>query len=215
MAKAWVKTRRGSVLAGLAAVGVAVLAGLSVPGAGSTSSAVLAQDASAEVFTVDSVHSMVMFRIKHLGVAFNYGMFHEPEGAFLIDVDEPSASSVDIRIQAGKLDTGNESRDNHLKSGDFFDVRRHPEIRFVATSFESVDDDTVRATGDLTMLGETREVSAELTKTGEGQTPRGYKAGFEGTFTINRSDWGMDKYVAEGALGDEVMLMVTMEGDRE
>lgn len=208
--------RRWHLGIGVALAGVALTTGV-LPTAGNapTAADAVAQDQQQTRFVVDSVHSMVMFRIKHLGVAYNYGLFHQPEGAFNIDLDDPSNSFIDISVRTNNVDTGNDSRDNHLRSEDFFDVKRHPRIRFKADEFEKVDDDTLRATGELTMVGETREITIEITHTGEGSTRQGYKQGIEAEFTIERSKWGMDTYVENGALGDEVTLMVTMEGQRE
>jgi polyisoprenoid-binding protein YceI len=212
------RTRFGLAGAVAAAITIAAVIGVgpwTTPGQTTGPNAAIAQDANAEtVYEVDGVHSMVMFRIKHLGVAYVYGLFFEPEGTFNIDLENPQNSSIDISVPATNIDTGNDSRDNHLKGSDFFNVRRHSSINFTADNFERLDDDTLRATGKLTMVGETREITVDINKVGEGDTRQGYKQGFETEFVIERSDWGMDTYVSEGALGDEVTLMVTMEGKR-
>lgn len=169
---------------------------------------------SADTFQVDSVHSMVMFRIKHMGVAFNYGLFHNPTGTYNIDTDNPDESFIDISVKTEDVDTGNDKRDNHLRSPDFFNAKQYREISFKSTSFEKSGDGLV-ATGELTMSGVTKTIEVEIEKTGESDTPQGYKQGFEGRFSIQRSDFGMTKYIDGGGLGDEVTLMVTFEGARQ
>lgn len=170
--------------------------------------------AMAETFTVDPVHSMVFFRIGHLGVAYTYGRFNEPTGEFIIDMDSPGASMIDITLKADEVDTGNAARDKHLRSGDFFNAKQYPEITFTSKSFEKTGSDTMRVTGDLTMHGVTKPVTAEIDYVGEGETPQGYKGGFEARFKIKRSDFGMTKFLENDMLGDEVTLMVTAEGKK-
>lgn len=200
-----------ALVASAAALGLGLGAGPQL-GAGN---AAVAQPEGAPVFEVDPVHSMIVFRIKHLGIAFNYGMIHLPEGSFNIDVENPDQSFIDMTAKIANIDTGNESRDNHLKASDFFDARRNPTLTFKSESFTRVDDDTLEATGTLSFAGESREIIIEVDKTGEGDTRQGYKQGFETTFTIKRSEWGMDTYVENGGLGDEVTLMVSAEGARK
>jgi len=203
----------GGALVATLAIGAQLL-----PGSAGDAGLVVAQqaDAGAATYAVDPVHSMVMFRVSHLDVAYVYGMFWKTDGSFRIDMDDLDDSVIEITVETGSIDTGNDARDTHLKGGDFFDVRRHPEMAFTAESFERIDDDTLRVTGPLTMLGQSREVTAEVTKVGERDTARGPKAGFEAEFTVKRSEWGMTKYVQdEGGLGDEVTLNVTIEGNRQ
>ena len=167
------------------------------------------------IFDVDPVHSMIFFRISHLDVSYTYGRFNEPTGVFNLDFDNPDASVISVEVPTTNVDTANEARDRHLRSADFFNAKQFPVLRFEATSFEKLDSDTMQVTGDLSLHGVTKEITVDLNYVGEGDTGRqGYKAGFEGEFTIMRSEYGMDKYQGEGALGDEVTLMVTFEGKR-
>ncbi len=167
-----------------------------------------------EAFDVDAVHSTVVYRIKHMDVAYFYGAFWGPTGSYQIDFDNPSASSITIEIDASKVASGNDRRDNHLRSADFFNAAQFPTITFEGTDFETVSDGVMRITGDLTMIGQTKPVEVMLEWTGEGETPQGYKSGFEASFKFNRSEWGMDKFLENNGLGDEISIFVGMEGKR-
>ncbi|MCA9305125.1 MAG: YceI family protein [Phycisphaerales bacterium] len=168
--------------------------------------------AVASTFELDSVHSMIVFRIKHMGVSYTYGTIHMPEGSYSLDFDTPSNSTLEVTAKVENIDTGNDGRDKHLKSPDFFSSRQFPEISFVGKSFEKIADGEMLVTGELTMLGKVNPVEAHITWVGDAQTPQGHKSGFEAEFKIERSKWGMTKYLENDSLGDEVTLYVTVEG---
>jgi len=200
--------------AGVGVVCAAIAAGVAVI-AGSAHSAAQGQAAAAggaKKFDLDPVHSMVIFRISHLGVGAIYGRFNEPTGTYNIDMANPSASFFEIALDTSKVDTASERRDNHLKSPDFFNAKQFPSITFKSASVEKSGEKKMKVHGALTMLGVTKVIDAELEFLGEGKTMQGYKSGFEAEFTIKRSDFGMMKYIEEKALGDEVKLIVTVEG---
>jgi len=120
-----------------------------------------------------------------------------------------------VTVQADGIDTGNERRDGHLRSPDFFNAKQYPTITFESTSIEQVGENRYEVEGELTLIGQTRPVTATLEWISEGETPQGYKSGFEAQFSIMRSDFGMDKFIEGGGLGDEVTIMVTVEGARK
>ena len=104
----------------------------------------------------------------------------------------PPASSVELRIKTATVDTGVADRDAHLRSPDFLDVETYPELTFVSTEVEQLDEDTYRVTGDLTIKDVTRPVSVDFTLTGSARDPWGQlRVGFEGALVIRRSDWGL------------------------
>ena len=177
------------------------------------SSPSLARQGSGDAFTVDPVHSMVVFRIGHMGVSYAYGMIWQPTGSYTLDFANPGNSSLTIVLDTEKVDTGNERRDNHLRSPDFFNSKQYPKLTFEATSFEMVGENQMRVEGELTMIGQTKPVTAMVEFVDEGDTPQGHKSGFEAECTIKRSDFGM-KFML-GGLGDEVTLMVGIEGIRQ
>lgn len=172
-----------------------------------------AKPAKTERFAADPVHSSIIFRIKHLDVAYFYGRFNEVKGTFAFS-DDPAECALDLTVQVDSVDTANEKRDAHLKAPEYFHVDKHPTIRFVAKRFKPTDDDAYEVAGELTMLGETKPLTVTLTRTGAATDPwGGYRAGFETTFTVKRSAFGMTG--GQNSLSDEVKLMISIEGLRQ
>lgn len=166
-------------------------------------------------FSVDPVHSSVVFRVKHNGVAYFYGRFDEVTGSFHLDKDDPSKSTIDIKVATEKVNTNNAGRDKHLRGNDFFSASEFPEITFKGKSFKKSGDSTFDVTGDLTIRGVTKVITVPVEHTGEGKGMRGGTvAGLETKFTINRGDYGVS-YMIGPALADEVTLMVGLEGGKK
>ncbi len=173
----------------------------------------LASWVQAQTFKVDPVHSVVVYRIQHFNAGQFYGRFNEPQGVFTLDAENPANSKFEVTIDAAKVDTGNQKRDAHLKSPDFFNARQYPTITFKSTKVEK-SGETYQITGDVTLLGQTRSITAEATVYGPSKDPQGNtRAGVEAVLTVKRSDFGMD-FMAD-ALGDEVRLIVSLEGVQE
>lgn len=175
---------------------------------------VRADQQGAATFALDPVHSSIVFSIGHLGIARVHGKFTNPAGIYRLDFDNPSASMIEVSVKAESVNTGNQKRDDHLRSADFFNVEQFPSISFVGRSFEKTGADEMTVVGDLTLLAQTRPVEVHLTFLGEGDTPQGYKSGLEATFRIRRSEFGMTNYLKGNAVGDEVRLTVALEGKR-
>ena len=108
-------------------------------------------------YTVDPAHSRVGFAVKHLGIATVRGEFGAFDGGLELGEDAITAYGT---VQAASVDTNEAQRDEHLRSGDFFDVERFPEIAFRSTAIRTVDEDTFEIAGDLTMHGITRAISS-------------------------------------------------------
>ena len=143
-------------------------------------------------YTVDVAHTRIGFRARHAMVTTVRGTFTEFEGIAHLDVADPSASRVVLRIDAGSLDTGQPDRDAHLRSADFLDVEQFPEITFVSTAVEQIDDGEYTVEGDLTIKGETQQVAVDFTLTGSALDPFGNtRVGFEGALALKRSEWGL------------------------
>ena len=164
-------------------------------------------------YSVDPVHSTVIFRIKHFGVSYFYGRFNSPTGHFTFDPEKPAESSFEITVKTANVDTHSPRRDGHLKSGDFFNAKQFPEITFKSTSVKKGRGDTLQVTGDLGLHGQTRQITIDLHHVGSRDTRKGQLCGFETTFTIKRSDFGMT-FMLEG-VGDEVTLMIGLEGGKK
>lgn len=167
----------------------------------------------ADTYKVDPVHSSVVFSIKHFGVADFYGGFKEISGTVTFDAADPSKSSVEITVPVETVDTRNEKRDQHLKSPDFFNAKQFPTISFKSNKIEGAGD-TYRISGDLTLHGVTKPVTAEFKKGAENKGQKGEtRSGGETRFTIKRSDFDM-KFMA-GPLGDDVNIILSLEGVKQ
>ena len=143
-------------------------------------------------YQIDVAHTRLGFTARHAMVTSVRGSFGDFEGRAHLDAGNPSASTAELTIKTASLSTGQEQRDAHLRSGDFFDVETYPEIRFVSTAAEQIDEDTFRLTGDLTIKDVTRPVSVDFTYNGSAKDPFGnLRAGFDGRTTVNRKDWGL------------------------
>ena len=165
-------------------------------------------------YTIDPTHSRIGFVARHAMVTKVRGSFNEFTGTGYLDAENPTASSVELTIQAASIDTRNADRDGHLRSNDFFDMENHPEIRFVSTAVEQVDAEHYRVTGDLTIKGVTKPVTIDLEYTGTAVDPFGnQRVGFEGTTTVNRKDWGISWNAALDTGGMLVSEKVVLEFD--
>ena len=165
-------------------------------------------------YTLDPVHSRLGFVARHAMVTKVRGSFTEVEGKGFFDAADPSRSWLEVTIQAASIDTGNETRDAHLRSNDFFDMENHPEIRFVSTGVEQLDGSSYRVTGDLTIKGVTRPISIDLEYSGSAVDPYGNtRIGLEGSTAVNRRDWGINWNAALDAGGVLVSEKVTLELD--
>ncbi len=146
----------------------------------------------AGTYTIDPAHSRLGFVARHAMVAKVRGAFNEVTGTATIDGANPSASSLEVTVQAASVDTRDANRDGHLRSADFFDVENFPTITFKATDFSVVDDDTVEVTGDLTIRGVSHPVTVPFSFGGVATDPYGNsRLGFEGQVVVNRKDWNL------------------------
>ena len=169
---------------------------------------------AADIYKIDTDHTYVMFRVKHLGVGYSYGRFNGPAGKFVFDESSPSNSSIEMQVKTEDVDTNVEKRDNHLRSPDFFNAAEHPAITFKSTSVKKISSDSYEVGGDLTLLGNTRPISMKAHDTGAGKDPWGnYRRGFETTFTIKRSEFGMN-FMLDG-VSDDVDITISVEGIRQ
>ena len=140
-------------------------------------------------YTVDPAHSRVGFSVKHMGIATVRGEFGAFEGRLEIGEDGAVAHG---KAQALSIDTSEPQRDEHLRSGDFFDAERFPEIAFRSTAIRPVDEDTFAIVGDLTMRGITREVELAAELQGSDTDPWGNeRVALEITGQLNRADFDM------------------------
>ena len=170
--------------------------------------------ANAAEYDIDLAHSFIQFRIEHLGFSWLIGRFNNFAGEFTYDPPAgPQAQKILVEIDADSIDSNHAERDKHLRSPDFLDVQKYPTAMFVSTRFEGGDNNQGVMHGDLTLHGVTKPVAIAVKKIGEGDDPwGGHRAGFEGTVTLYRSDYGMDTPV--GPNSNKMELMLYIEGIR-
>ncbi len=161
-------------------------------------------------------HAFINFKISHLGYSFIYGTFKDWDGSFSFDAAKPEDSKISITLKTASVFTNQAERDKHISSKDFLDVAKYPEATFVSTSVKTTGKDadgkvTADVTGDLTLHGVTKSVVVKSTFLGEGKDPwGGYRAGFEGTTTIKRSDFGTMMNL--GPASESLELIIAFEG---
>lgn len=161
-------------------------------------------------YTIDTAHSRVGFAARYAMAAKVRGAFNEFEGTADLDGSDPSRSSANVTISAASIDTRNDQRDGHLRTGDFLDVEKYPTITFVSTGVRQ-NAEVFELTGALTVKDVTRPVTIPFTFEGLATDPYGnVRAGFEGTVTVSRKDFGLTWNAAletGGVLvGDKIVL---------
>lgn len=196
----------------LSGVGLVLLAGLTTAVAQDQPPA--APPSASGTYKLDPVHSSNVFRIKHLNVANFYGRFNEMSGSFTLDEAAPEKSRFEVTIKTASVDTNNADRDKHVRSPELFDVEKYPEMTFRSKSVKPAGENALDVSGELTFRGVTKPLDVKIERTGSGPGMRGeFRTGFETTFTIKRSDFGMTALLP--GLGDEVRITVSVEGIRQ
>jgi polyisoprenoid-binding protein YceI len=181
----------------------------------------LAAAAAPESYTLDSTHSFPYFAVDHFGVSTLWGRFDKTSGKFTIDRDAKKAS-VDLTVETASLSTGYDgkggggrTRDEHLRSADFFNVAEFPRMTFKASDVKFNGDNPVEVNGQLTLLGVTKPLTLKMERWTCKDNPFNKKpmCGGNASGTIKRSDFGM-KYLLQ-AVGDEIRLQVVFEGYKD
>jgi polyisoprenoid-binding protein YceI len=150
----------------------------------------------AGVYDIDGPHTSVEFVGRHLMITKVRGRFNDVRGQITI-AEEPEKSHVEVEIGAASLSSGNDDRDAHLKSADFFDVEHHPTIAFGSTAVRPLRDNTWELVGDLTVRGTTRPITLQVDFDGGGISPMGdERIGLSAATDVNREDFGITWNVA-------------------
>lgn len=170
---------------------------------------------AADTWTIDKGHSEASFQVRHF-VTNVRGRFTDFSGTIVTDSAKPESSTVEFKITTASIDTAVADRDKHLRSADFFDAEKFPEISFKSSSIKASGKDTYAVTGTFTMRGVSKEVTLPVTFLGGVKDPWGnQRAGFETSATLNRKDYGMNwnKALDQGGfvLGDEVKVAINIE----
>ena len=143
-------------------------------------------------WNIDAAHSGINFSIRHMVFSKVRGRFGTYAGTIELDDGDFTRSRVAATIDAASIDTGTAQRDAHLKSPDFFDVEKYPQLRFRSTRIEEVDADRYRVIGELTIRDVTREVTLDVEVGGKGKDPWGNERfGFIAKTAIDRKDFGL------------------------
>lgn len=163
----------------------------------------------------DSAHGSFFFEIKHI-FYITRGYFEKYDGTFSFDPDRPEDSRFDIVIETQSLTTQHEKRDRHVRSDDFLDVKRYPEMRFQSTRIRQLRDNVYEVDGRLTIKDVTKDVVVPFTFLGVRDNPFNSKqqvAGFEARMTIDRLEYnvGSGKYYEMGAIGKDVDILISLE----
>ncbi|MGZ8778553.1 MAG: YceI family protein [Thermoanaerobaculia bacterium] len=171
--------------------------------------------AAPEVWVIDKPHSSASFKIRHL-MSNVTGYFRDFDAVLQIDRAQPARSSIEFTIKSASIDTRESDRDEHLRSPDFFEVTKYPNITFRSTSVVPKSQTLFEVTGDLTMHGVTKRITLPVTFLGFQRDPRGNeKAGFEIATALDRKDYNItwNRLLDEGGLllGDEVKITIELE----
>jgi len=175
---------------------------------------------AASTWNIDPSHSAIAFTVRHMVVSKTRGRFTKWSGQLRFDPEDPAASSVEVNIEPGSIDTADAQRDAHLRSPDFFDVEKFPGASFRSTKVEDRGGDRYRVTGDLTLRGVTRPVVLDVTYEGSGKDPwGGERAGFSASTSLERKQFGLEwnKALETGGLlvGEKVDLTLEIEAIKQ
>lgn len=177
----------------------------------------LASPASGSEWEIDASHSSAQFAVRHFMVSTVRGTFGTLSGAVNLDEQDITQSSVTAEIDVTSIDTREAKRDEHLRGTDFFDVEKHPTMRFVSKKVEQIDATRYTVTGDLTMRGVTREVAFAVEGSSTPITdPWGkLRLGGVATATIDRTEFGLsyNRLLEAGGvtIGEEVTITIDFE----
>ena len=187
------------------------------PLAGATDVNEAVSEIPAGTYDLDTAHSELGFRVRHLGISNVDGSFDDFSGTIMIPESGLEGMTANLTAQVASIETGNSDRNGHLRSPDFFAADEYPEISFVTTSVVPTGGDSFTMTGDLTMRGVTQPVTLEGTYLGASTIRCTQKVGFEATGEINRQDFGLSwaetNEAGEIIVSDMVTLMIGAQGN--
>lgn len=171
----------------------------------------------AEVYSIDPAHSGITFRVSHLVISKVTGRFDKFDGSLEYEKGKPKTWKTEATIDAASINTKIEDRDKHLRSPEFLDVEKYPQITFKSTKISEIKNNKAKLYGELTIHGVTKEVALDLEIGGEVKDPWGnQRFGAIATTTINRKDFGLtwNKVLETGGLvvGEDIEITLEIEG---
>ncbi|WJW75481.1 YceI family protein [Thiohalobacter sp. IOR34] len=173
---------------------------------------------AAEHYVIDTkgMHAFITFRVQHLGFSWLEGRFNRFSGSFDYDPEQPANNRVQVEIDVASLDSNHAERDKHLRSARFFDVKQYPKARFVSTAWEETGEGRAILKGRFTLRGVSRDIEIEVREMGAGPDPwGGYRRGFEGTTTLQLSDYRMKEAGILGPAANTIRIWLSLEGVRQ
>ncbi len=172
--------------------------------------------AEPEKYTIDPLHSSVVFKIDHLGFSYVYGMFGDISGTAMVDEKNPKNSSLDVTIKTASINTNVDKRDEHLRSPDFFNAKQFPNITFKSESIKKGKGGKYEVTGTFELHGVKKKMTVPLERHRTGKDQDGKtRTGGSADFTVKRSDFGMNFMQGENMVGDVVHLFVSLEAIKD
>ncbi len=168
--------------------------------------------AETETYEFDKNHTQILFFSDHLGFSKSEGEFLDFDGSFALDRGSLDKSSVEIAIKTASIQMDDEKWNTHMKSEDFFNVGKFPEMTFKSTKVVTTGENTADVTGDLTLLGVTKPVTLHVTHNKSGQHPMNGKkmAGFSAVASLDRTQWGMT--YGTPMMNPNIELRIEVEG---
>jgi polyisoprenoid-binding protein YceI len=167
--------------------------------------------AAPQKYDIDTSHTQVIFSWNHFGFSNPSASLEKISGDFQLDTADITKSSISVTLPLDGVHTGVPKLDEHLKSADFFDAAKYPDITFKSTKVEKAGANGLKIVGDLTVHGVTKPVTlnAKINKIGDNPMMKKASAGFDATTTIKRSEFGVDKYVPN--VSDEIPVRITFD----
>lgn len=166
---------------------------------------------AADTYPLDPPHTAALFVADHMGFSKTHGRFNDVSGSISWDAAQPTNSTISVTIKADSIDTGSAKRDEHLRSGDFFSVKEFPTMTFTSKSFADKGNNLYEVTGDFQLRGVSKSITIPVALMKVGKDPWGKdRIGFDTTFTIKRSDFGMN-FMPE-VIADEITIIFATEG---
>jgi polyisoprenoid-binding protein YceI len=174
-------------------------------------------------YRIDPEHASFGFLVSHIGYQNVLGMFREVAGSFRFDEETQTISDVTVTVKTASVFTNHQKRDEHLRKEEFLWTDKYPEMTFTMTSAQKTGERTGKITGNLTLRGVTKPITLDITLNKVGEYPFGgglfakpnYVAGISARGTFRRSEWGVLYGTDNGWVGDEVQLIIEVEGIRQ
>ena len=163
------------------------------------------------VWKIDDTHSMGLFRVQHFGAGMFWGRFDGVTGTITTSGTPIANISFNVTIDTNSISSANKDLDGHLRSPDFFSVKEFPEMNFKSTSAKKLEGNMWEVAGTITIHGITKPHVVQMELTGQSESARGKKIGFEAVFTIDRSEFGMTYGIEKNAIGKNVRIIVALE----